>query len=361
MRHRRILVGRLVVGTLSLLCLANVAQAQPSAGQVLADAGLSADDKQSVLNGQFVTASATTVSDRDLSFAIAFLVKEAPAALSKQIVAGDLITADAQVKASGEIKGAGTLTDFAKLTITSAEAQALTGAKAGEDVNLSASELAAFKALAGGTTQAVQQQLRRMLLARYQDYRASGLAGIPPYDRGGGRPSDPAGDLRKATEAARGLEKYMPAFQKVLLNYPQATLPGMQENFFWLRSLIEKKWTYILVHILSAPDGLARAVVRREYYASTGYNASQSYGGIPARSGGHRGGHGQPRVHRPSHGIRRLHEAQHRKQGHGESDEGNLRGGTREGPEVAPGEGRPPLRHGARRVRTRAGRRGAWP
>ena len=70
----------------------------------------------------------------------------------------------------------------------------------------------------------------------------------------------------------------MPAFQKLLLNYPQATLPGMQENFFWLRSLIEKKWTYILVHILSAPDGLARAVVRREYYASTGYNASQSYG-----------------------------------------------------------------------------------
>jgi hypothetical protein len=184
------------------------------------------------------------------------------------------------VKAYGEIKGAGTLADFAKLTITSAEAQALTGAKAGEDVNLSASELAAFKALAGGTTQAVQQQLRRMLLARYQDYRASGLAGIPPYDRGGGRPSDPAGDLRKATEAARGLEKYMPAFQKVLLNYPRATLPGMQENFFWLRSLIEKKWTYILVHILSAPDGLARAVVRREYYASTGYNASQSYGGF---------------------------------------------------------------------------------
>jgi hypothetical protein len=280
MRHRRILVGRLVVGTLSLLCLANIAQAQPSAGQVLADAGLGADDQQSVLNGQFVTANVTTVSDRDLSFAIAFLVKEAPATLSKQIVAGDLITADAQVKAYGEIKGAGTLADFAKLTITSAEAQALTGAKAGEDVNLSARELAAFKALAGGTTQAVQQQLRRMLLARYQDYRASGLAGIPPYDRGGGRPSDPAGDLRKATEAARGLEKYMPAFQKLLLNYPQATLPGMQENFFWLRSLIEKKWTYILVHILSAPDGLARAVVRREYYASTGYNASQSYGGF---------------------------------------------------------------------------------
>jgi hypothetical protein len=280
MRHGSILAGRLAVGILSLLCLANAAQAQPNAGQILTDAGLGADDKQSVLNGQFVNVSVGAVSDRDLSFAIAFLVKAPPETLSKQVVAGDLITSDAQVKAYGEIKGPGSPADFAKLSITSAEAQALTSAKAGEDVNLSASEIAAFKALAGGTTQAVQQQLRRMLLARYQAYRASGLAGIAPYDRGGGRTTDLAADLRKASQAAQGLEKYLPAFQKVLLDYPQATLAGMQENFFWLKSLIEKKTTYILVHILIASDGPARAVVRREYYASTGYNGSQSVGGF---------------------------------------------------------------------------------
>jgi hypothetical protein len=286
MEHRRMLPERLAVVGLSVLLLVKVAQAQPSAEQVLTDAGLGADDKQSVLSGQFVNVSVGAVSDRDLSFAIAFLVKVPPETLSKEIVGGDLITADAQVKAYGEIKGAGTPADFAKLSLTSAEAQALTGAKAGEDVNLSASELAAFKALAGGTTQAVQEQLRRMLLARYQAYRTSGLAGIAPYDRGGGRTSDPAADLRKASQAAQGLEKYLPAFQKVLLDYPQATLPGMQEKFFWLKSIIEKKPTYILVHILIAADGAARAVVRREYYASTGYNASQSVGGFLPVSGG---------------------------------------------------------------------------
>ena len=105
MEHRRMLPERLAVVVLSVLLLVKVAQAQPTAEQVLTDAGLGADDKQSVLSGQFVNVSVGAVSDRDLSFAIAFLVKVPPETLSKEIVGGDLITADAQVKAYGEIKG----------------------------------------------------------------------------------------------------------------------------------------------------------------------------------------------------------------------------------------------------------------
>jgi len=122
----------------------NAAQAQPSADQVLTDAGLGTDDKQRVLSGEFVNIGVEGVSDRDLSFAIAFRVKASPEALSKQVVAGALITADAQVKAYGEIKGDGSLADFAKLSITNDEARALTSAKAGADLNLSASEITAF-------------------------------------------------------------------------------------------------------------------------------------------------------------------------------------------------------------------------
>ena len=286
MRRRMVLAGRGVAGGLSLFCLVNVAQAQPSADQVLTDSGLGADDKQGVLSGQFVNVSVGAVSERDLAFSIAFLVKTPPESLSKQIVAGEMVTADAQVKAYGALSSAGSLADFAKLSITSDEAKALTSAQAGDALNLSAPEIAAFKALAGGTTQAVQDQLRRMLLARYQAYRASGLAGIAPYDRGSGRTADPASDLRKASQATHGLQKYLPAFQKVLVNYPQATLPGMQQNFFWMKSLIEGKITYILTHVLVASDGAARAVVRREYYASTAYNAEQSVAGFLPVQGG---------------------------------------------------------------------------
>jgi hypothetical protein len=285
-RRMRILSSGLVMVALSICCLTHVAQAQPTADQVLTDAGLSAGDKQNVMKGQFVNVSVGGVSDRDLSFAIAFLVKTPPETLAKQIAAGELITADTQVKAFGELSGEGSVADFAKLTLTADEAKALSSAKAGDALNLSASEIAAFKAPAGGSASAVQEQLRRMLLARYQAYRASGLAGIAPYDRGSGRTSDPASDLRKASQATKGLQKYMPAFQKVLLDYPQATLPGMQDKFFWLKSLIHDQMTYVLAHILVAADGPVRVVTRREYYVSTGYNAEQSGAGFLPVQGG---------------------------------------------------------------------------
>ncbi len=76
-------------------------------------------------SGQFVNVSAQGVSERDLAFAIAFLVKTPPETLAKQIVAGELVTADEQVKAYGEISGEGSLADFAKLTLTGEEAKAL--------------------------------------------------------------------------------------------------------------------------------------------------------------------------------------------------------------------------------------------
>jgi len=239
------------VVSLSVVCLVSVARAQPSAEEVLANAGLTAADKQSVLSGQFVNVSVGAVSERDLSFTIVFLVKKAPEELAKKLIAGELITSDAQVKAYGKLSAAGSLEDFAKLTITSDEAKALSSAKAGERLNLSASEIAAFKALAGGTTQAIQQQLWRVLLARHQTYRASGLEGIAPYDRGDGRTRDPAADLRKASQAAQGLQKYLPAFHRVLLDYPQATLPEMQEGFYWLKSLIHGEVTYALARTSS--------------------------------------------------------------------------------------------------------------
>ena len=123
----------------------------------------------------------------------------------------------------------------------------------------------------------VQQHLHKMLLARYQAYRTSGLAGIATYDRGGGRFSNLAADLRKVSEAA---------FHAVLLGYPIVTVPQVQENLFWLKSIIQGKPTYVLTHVMAAPDGAARAIARRHYYASTGYNGEQSVAGFLPVQGG---------------------------------------------------------------------------
>jgi hypothetical protein len=274
------------VGLACLLWLTHPAQAQPTADQVLTDAGLSSDAKQSVLNGHFYSGDVTAVSDKDLSVSIAFMVKTTPEDLSKQIMSGDFVTADPQVQAHGVLSVPGSLADLAGLQITNDTAQAFMNAQAGSALNLSTSEIAAFTALQGGTQQAVQQQLQQMLLARFQAYQTSGLAGIAPYDRGGGNVSRPGNELREASQAAQGLQKYLPAFQKVLLGYPQATIPGMQHKFYWLNYSISGKPTFVLTQIMAAADGAARVVVQRQYYVSTGYNSEQALAGFLPVQGG---------------------------------------------------------------------------
>jgi hypothetical protein len=285
-RSRRIAV--LAVGlALSLPLLSNPALAEPTADQVLSDIGLSADDKRRVMNGELVTAQVASVSERDLPVAlVVFITKLSPAALATQIMAGDLITADSAVRTYGRFGHPGSLADLAGLTIDRDVAQQLSRARSGEAVNLATQEIAAFNALPSDAPDTVGGQLQKMLLARYQAYRASGLAGIAPYERGASRSTDLASDLRKASQAAVVFEKHMPAFHAVLLGYPQASLPGMRQDFRWVIYDIEGKPTYVLVHLLSAAAGAARAIVQRHYYVSTGYNGQQAVAGfLPVQEG----------------------------------------------------------------------------
>ena len=283
--RRSCILAGLIALSAGPLCDPPASHAQPTADQVLTDVGLSPEDKQRVLGGELVSADLSGVSDRDLAFAITFLVKTTPDALSKTIVAGDLIAADEQVKNYGVISPAGSLTDFEKLDLSNQAAQALTSAQPGESANFSASEFAELAAVRGGTTYAVQQQLHRILLARYHAYRASGLGGISPYDRGGST-ADVATDLRRAGRSALHLQKYMPGFYAMLADYPKATVPGMRESFHWLRYHIQGKETYVLSHLIIAPEGAARVVVQRQYYASTGYNGEQAIAGfLPVHEG----------------------------------------------------------------------------
>jgi hypothetical protein len=125
-----------------------------------------------------------------------------------------------------------------------------------------------------------------MLLARYAAYRESGLAGIAPYARGGGVVADVAPDLTKAVQSATALQKHVPALYAALLDYPRSMPAGMQESFLWMKAVIRGKPTYVLAQVLSAGDGEARAVVRREFYVSTGYNSEQSAAGLLPVAGG---------------------------------------------------------------------------
>ncbi|MBP1686831.1 MAG: hypothetical protein H6Q33_2974 [Deltaproteobacteria bacterium] len=271
------------------LALAIPVHAQPSADEILEAAGFSHEDKQRILAGEMVGGDVKAVSDRDLSVLLGFIVKTSPEDLAKQALAGTLGKTDEQLTARGDISAAGSLEDFARLRLVPGGAEVAKtyiNASAGDKLNLGTDEIAAFNALKSqaDATQAVEQQLHRMLLARYQAYRASGLGGIPPYDRGG-KSADPAGDLRKASEAPV-LQTFFPAVQRALMNYPKATVPGLAENFFWVNNTIDDQPTFALTHMLSAPEGAARIIIQRQFYVGRSYNVEQAIAGfLPVQQG----------------------------------------------------------------------------
>jgi len=278
----------LVVATLALVAMHDIAAAQPSATAVLTDAGFSASDVHSALGGELVSADAPPASERDLSVAMAFLVKTSPEDLSRHIMAGALAGTDPQVRAHGAFSNPGSVADLSGLQIAPDVARAFLQAKPGEALNLAGTEIAAFNALQGAAdpAQAARAQLHSMLLARLQAYRASGLNGIAPYARGGGADTNVGNELREASTALRVLAKYLPAFQAVLVGYPTTTLPGMREEFYWVDYDIDGTATYALTHVLSAADGAGRVVAQREYYVSTGYNCEQAVAGLlPVQEG----------------------------------------------------------------------------
>ncbi len=182
---------------LALLPVQAVAQTNPRAEALLTQLPFSSGERQRILAGQLVTtASREQTSDRELAITMAFLINNPPADLVAMFEKAYGYDVDRTATAHGELRGNGSLADLRGLRLTpggDAEARRFADARGGTDLNLSSAEIAAFRALPARTTAAVEAELRNQLLARYQAYRARGLAGIAPYDRGRtmGRSSSP--------------------------------------------------------------------------------------------------------------------------------------------------------------------------
>jgi hypothetical protein len=253
--------------------------AQPTYTEVLEATDFSATEIHRIFAGDIVSGDLKAVSERDLAVSLAFLVKASPGELAKRVLEASLREPDEGLTARGEIGKAGSIEDFAGLHLVpggSEVAQAYVNAKAGGPLNLATAEIASFNALKSKSdpTKAVEQQLRTMLLARYRAYRKSGLDGIEPYDRGG-KAAPLVADLRSASEAPL-LKKFLPEVQKVLADYPRATVPGLSENFFWVNNKIENEPTVALMHVLAAPEGDARILVQRHFYVGRNYDVAQA-------------------------------------------------------------------------------------
>jgi hypothetical protein len=264
--------------------------APPAAAELLADVGFSPAEIARIEGGELVARTIEASSQRELVAAFAFLVATSPGDLLSQTRLGLIDRVDPNTLAFAMIPGAPSLAAFAKLTLAPdapKEAQAYVGAKPGGALNLSTEEIATFAALgSAAAVPAVEQAVRAALLARLQAYQSKGLAGIAPYALPGGKQRSPADELRSASQAAKTLEKYVPAAYQMLLDYPASKAPGTQEGFRWTRYLANGVPTVSLTHSLFVPDGDAWVIVQRQYYVSTGYNSEQAIGAVlPAKNG----------------------------------------------------------------------------
>ncbi len=273
------------------LCGAAPAFAVPTLDEVAAEFGLSKDDVQRVRAGELVKTTAKETADRELAVAMVFLVKTPVQKLLTSLKAGPSSRNDPQVQSVSEISGEGALDQFKAVVLQPGgdkETKRYLSAEPGDTLNLSVAEIATFTALksASNGQPLVEEALRKMLLARYQAYRAQGLAGIAPYARGKDKQSQPADDLRRATAAAKGIKKYAPAFYDVLMNYPQGTPVGLTRHFFCIRYAMGGRPNFALRQRLAMPVDDAYVIADRDFYVSAGYNDTQAVAGLlPVENG----------------------------------------------------------------------------
>ncbi len=267
------------------IAIALLGIALPAAGQtiyakdVLAALGFPADTEQQVLAGTLVTTTTKPTTDRELTVALAFLVKVPPAKLMEELRGGLLLATDPNSKHHGAFDGEGNLAQLASLEISPDQRKAYSNAKPGEDLNLSAAEIEAFQALSGQPASQVEQQVRKSLLARYAAYRAQGLDAIAPYERSGGKQTPAAGDLKAASEAAAGLKKLAPSFFEVLTGYPSGKA-DVTENFSWQDYEAHGERVFVLTHAFMMTAGDAFIACQRQFYVSGSYNVEQALAGL---------------------------------------------------------------------------------
>src|SRR5215831_18413683 len=126
------------------------ASALPTAEELLQELQLSDSDRQSIREGKILTWSTTEGSDRELALGMAFLAKTKPEKLLPLFREAAAFKHVSSITAYGKIEGEGTVADFAGVKLApngEKEVRRYLEAEPGDDLNLDAKEIAAFRAL----------------------------------------------------------------------------------------------------------------------------------------------------------------------------------------------------------------------
>lgn len=145
------------------------------------------------------------------------------------------------------------------------------------DLNLSPDEWGLFHGLKKADQ--VEDALRQVLKARYEQYLELGLGGILPYGRGGKKTYDPGAELKLKLEKAEILKKVAPQFYDCLNHYPNKKPEGLEEAFSWVNFTIDDKPTVCLVHKMGMMEGDVYIFSQIHFFVSRGHNSVFGVGG----------------------------------------------------------------------------------
>lgn len=272
--------SRIVTGALAALLMASTA-AGSTIEEVAVDLEQPADAATRLRRGEMLHSEPEENSERELAVGLTFLVNQPPADVLRAFWEAVDLKADDRLAIETAIGRPGAPADFAGLVLEpsgAVEVERYLAASAGDTLNLSADEIQAFHSLASvgnGSEPPVEEQLKRVLLARHRAYLQRGLAGMAPYARPSG-PFEPSDELRRASQASPLLRRHAPALQRLLLSYPAGSPVGLAEHFYWLRYDLDGRPNFALRHRLAIPVGESWALADREFYVSHDYNTSQA-------------------------------------------------------------------------------------
>jgi hypothetical protein len=279
--RRPVLVTMLVVlGSALLPTRSTAEEGPPSLLEVAAGYGFSASDVETMLSGKIVFGTLESVSDSELALSAGTLSRRSVDWHLETFDTPESDTSDPTQLGIGVLEGDGR-SGLAKLTLDDGTLDSLGKVEAGNDMNFSTAEIAVLHAAGresdpAARRTAVLEAYRRVLVGRYESYRARGLAGLAPYDRGKGKQTSPGAQLERAFGELRLTRQLAPTVHGAMARYPAELPEGVQSHFAWMANGAEGRTLVSLVHSIWGVENESVVTIVRRFYVDQTLNSMQT-------------------------------------------------------------------------------------
>lgn len=259
------------------------AEAFPESVESVADTlGFSPAERWNLYRGEIVAVDLPETSEKMLAQTVAMVIPASIDQVAVRLLRGNILETDQDVIAYGRIDPARIEESLKQAILTARDSEEISLLQDGEfdEFNLSSTEIAELKSALRSAPDSVTEVYRQILIARAKKYISGGLAAIEAYERGKGKKTRPADDLKAMAEAMSIIAERKPVLYRAFLNYPKNQPADIDTAFFWIKKRADKRVVFTLAHriIQSLPDSLI--IMRREFFVGHSFNAAQTVSGI---------------------------------------------------------------------------------